>query len=52
VISTEARAKYNEAQRQGNHKRFSASRFGRRTSISFVIRVGDADRKPTVKIHI
>ena len=52
TISTEARAKYNEAIRNNNHGRYTGSPSGRRTSTSFAIRAGAAARRPTAKIHI
>ena len=50
VVSTEARAKYSEAIRHGNHDRFFGSPSGRPISTSFAILAGDAARKPTAKI--
>ena len=49
TISTEARAKYNQAMRDDDHEPSSASPSGRRTSISFAIRAGGAARRPTAK---
>ena len=51
TISTEARAKYNQAQREGNTPSTMASPSGRPISTSIATRAGDADRKPTAKIR-
>jgi len=40
TVSTEARAKYNEAMRKGQHESFFGLRFGRLTSTFFATRVG------------
>ena len=51
VISDEARAKYNQAQREGNHRIFYGLTFWSPTSTSFAIRAGAAGRRPTAKIR-
>ena len=50
IISTEARAKYNDAIAQTTTASTTASTSGRPTSISFAILAGAAARKPTAKI--
>ena len=45
VVSTEARAKYNDAIRHGNYDRFYGLTIGRPTSISFAIPAGAAVRR-------
>jgi beta-glucosidase len=51
VISTEARAKYNDAIRHDTHARYYGSPSGRRTSTSFAIRAGAAARRRMAKIR-
>jgi hypothetical protein len=51
VISDEARAKYNQAQREGNIASSTASHSGRPTSTSFATRAGAGARRPTAKIR-
>jgi len=50
VIAIETRAKYNQAQREGNHSIYLGSLCGRRISTSSAIPAGGAVRRPTVKI--
>ena len=49
VISDEARAKYHEAQRRITTIVFTVLRSGHQTSISFVTRAGDEDKRLTAK---
>ncbi len=49
VISTEARAKYNQAQREGNHRIFYGLTFWSPTSTSSAIPAGAEARRPTAR---
>ena len=51
TISTEARAKYNQAMREDDHEAFFGLPSGRPTSTSFAIRVGAAARRRTARIR-